>query len=142
MTAKYPFVMPDDWLCCVQDVDGSAVIVTKSCVGDFIQFVCMVLDPTRKSGRGESCRRHKDDPPLIWDLHLHAGKSFRFFEERHCNASLASLAYYRELHECYARDLDAGNPDYSYPSLSQYSVLSTTRYDVRHDRPTERKTED
>lgn len=131
MDAKYPFVMPDDWLCCVKEFHGEIIIVTKAHVGDFIQFFCMVLSPDLKRGTGETCRRHKTDPPLVWDIERARDRTFRFHEEDPCNAEFFSKAYYREIHADFARCLDAGNPDQNYMSLSQYTVVSATKYEVR-----------
>ena len=97
MTAKPKPVMANDWHVWLQDVQGHIVSITKSYIGDEVQFLAIVAASDGNMKRS-AIRRHKSAPPIVFDIPV-AGTSFRFVEAFHDLTYLPDAAYFRDIHE-------------------------------------------
>ena len=80
MSAKPKPVMANDWHVWLQDVQGHIVSITKSYIGDEVQFLAIVADPDGNMKR-RAIRRHKSAPPVVFDIPVAGTASIEAFHD-------------------------------------------------------------
>ncbi len=98
MTANPKPVMANDWPVWLQEVSRHLVSITKSYVGEEVQFVAIIVAPNGETKRG-AIRRCLSDPPVIFEIPVTADTCFKFVEGFHDLKNLPDIAYFRQMHE-------------------------------------------